>query len=156
MLRIFLIGLILSFKVQLSVHAQQAQIDSVLNDFHLAASDADYDRYFAHLAEESIFIGTDITERWSKSQFQEYAKPHFEAGRGWTYLPKIRHIYVAQNGDTAWFDEILVHQKYGEVRGTGVLAHQDAMWRIVQYHLTVPIPNDLLPEVIDMMDGSPK
>jgi len=154
--RIFLLCFILSFMVYPDVHAQITQIESVLNDFHLAASDADYDRYFSHLDEESIFIGTDITERWSKSQFQSYALPHFEAGRGWTYAPKERHIYVSDDRKVAWFDEILVNEKYGEVRGTGVLVSQDKTWRIAQYHLTVPIPNDLLPTVIEMMDGVPE
>ena len=152
--RIILLCLSLSFVVHSGVHAQIAQIDSVLNDFHLAASEADYDRYFSHLSEESIFIGTDITERWSKSQFQAYAMPHFEAGRGWTYHPKERHIYVSEDGIVAWFDEILINEKYGEVRGTGVLFFQGTRWKIAQYHLTVPIPNDLLPTVVEMMNGA--
>ncbi|MYH08244.1 MAG: nuclear transport factor 2 family protein, partial [Rhodothermaceae bacterium] len=62
-----LIFLILSGLAINSAVQAQSEIESVLDDFHLAASEADYDRYFGHLAEESIFLGTDITERWTKA-----------------------------------------------------------------------------------------
>ncbi len=131
--------------------AQQSDIEAVLDDFHLAASEADSERYFGHLAEESIFLGTDMTERWTKAEFQGYAEPHFSAGRGWTYVPQERHIYVGADGRAAWFDEILLNEKYGEVRGTGALVLEEDTWRIVQYHLTVPVPNDLLGTVVEMI-----
>ncbi|MXX97361.1 MAG: nuclear transport factor 2 family protein [Rhodothermaceae bacterium] len=48
---------------------------------------------------------------------------------------------------------VLVNEKYGEVRGTGALVLQDDSWRIVQYHLTVPVPNDLLGTVVEMISA---
>lgn len=153
MTRYFSILLLFGLITVSSTSAQQSDIEAVLDDFHLAASEADYERYFGHLAEESIFLGTDITERWTKSEFQGYAEPHFSAGRGWTYVPQERHVYVGAGGEAAWFDEILVNEKYGEVRGTGALVLQDDSWRIVQYHLTVPVPNDLLGTVVEMISA---
>ncbi len=131
--------------------AQHSEIDSVLSDFHLAASEADYDRYFGHLAEESIFMGTDMSERWTKNEFQDYAKPHFDSGRGWTYVHTDRNIYLAEDAKTAWFDEILVNEKLGNVRGTGALSLDDDSWKIVQYHLTLPVPNDLIYSLVEMI-----
>ena len=131
----------------------QEDVAAVLDDFHQAASDADYDRYFGHFATESIFIGTDITERWTVEQFKAYAKPHFDAGRGWTYIPEQRFIYVADDGQTAWFDEILVNEKFGETRGTGVLVKEDSTWKVAQYHLTLPVPNDLIYDLVDMINN---
>ena len=130
----------------------QSPIKSVLDDFHLAASEADYDRYFGHLAEESIFLGTDITERWTKSEFQDYARPHFSAGRGWTYVLKTRSVYIAPDGQAAWFDEILHNEKFGDVRGTGALILEEDTWKIVQYHLTLPVPNDLIGKLVEMIN----
>lgn len=130
----------------------QSPIPSVLDDFHLAASEADYDRYFGHLAEESVFLGTDITERWTKAEFQDYARPHFSAGRGWTYVLKTRNVYVAPDGQTAWFDEILHNEKFGDVRGTGALILEESTWKIVQYHLTLPVPNDLIGKLVEMIN----
>ncbi len=120
-----------------------ASIEAVLDDFHAAASEADEERYFAHFAPTGVFFGTDASERWTRDQFRAYAHPHFSQGKGWTYHPRDRHVAVSGGGDTAWFDEMLDNAKYGECRGTGVLLRLDGVWKIEQYHLTIPIPNEL-------------
>ena len=43
-----------------------------------------------------------------------------------------------------WFDEELKNEKYGVFRGTGVLTKENNVWKINQYNLILPIPNDLL------------
>ena len=125
----------------------RAAIGEVLDAFHEAASKADGARYFSLFFEGGVFLGTDVTERWTIADFREFAEPYFSEGRGWTYQPKDRHIDLAPNGDTAWFDEVLWNEKYGICRGTGVLVLTDSGWRIAQYHLTFPIPNDLSAEI---------
>ncbi len=123
--------------------AEVARIEAVLDDFHRAASDADEERYFGHFAASGVFIGTDATERWSTAEFRAYVHPYFSQGQGWTYHPRDRHVAVSAGGDTAWFDELLDNAKYGECRGTGVLQRLGGEWKIEQYHLTFPIPNEL-------------
>jgi ketosteroid isomerase-like protein len=127
----------------------RAAITQVLDDFHKAASDADEARYFNHMASDGVFIGTDATERWDRSSFREYAHPHFAAGRGWTYVPRDRHIRI--HGEVAWFDELLDNAKYGECRGTGVLRKEGGTWKIVQYSLSIPIPNAVAGDVMKMI-----
>ena len=122
-------------------------IDGVLTNFHQAASDADGQLYFSLFAEGATFMGTDATERWSVDEFKAFAEPYFSEGRGWTYEKTERHIAVAANGETAWFDEMLWNEKYGVCRGTGVLVRSDGIWKIVQYNLSFPIPNDLSGEI---------
>ena len=153
MTRILFSLLLHSFLLGGYAQAQQAEINLILDDFHLAASEADYDRYFGHLSDESIFFGTDMSERWAKQEFQEYAKPHFDEGRGWTYVPTDRNIYVSEDGKMGWFDEVLVNEQYGEVRGTGALILENETWKIVQYHLTLPVPNDLLMTLVEMINS---
>lgn len=126
--------------------ADRAAIDRVLDAFHAAASDADGDAYFALFAPGAVFIGTDAGERWPLDAFRAYAKPYFDAGQGWTYVPHHRHVVIRD--DTAWFDEMLDSANYGLCRGTGVLVRTDAGWRVAQYHLTVPVPNELLDDVV--------
>jgi hypothetical protein len=128
-------------------------IAKVLDDFHDAASKADQKRYFDHFDDNGVFLGTDATERWTKKEFLAYAKPFFDQGRGWTYFPRpgTRHIAVSQDGNTAWFDEALDNAKYGECRGTGVLLRTGSDWKIAQYSLSVPVPNDLLEKVVAMI-----
>ncbi|HEU4522971.1 MAG TPA: nuclear transport factor 2 family protein [Thermoanaerobaculia bacterium] len=124
-------------------------IEHVLDDFHKAASEADESRYFGHMAPDAVFIGTDATERWTVSAFRDYAHPHFAAGKGWTYTPRDRHVVV--HGDVAWFDELLDNAKYGECRGTGVLRKDGGRWKIVQYSLSMPVPNEKAADVVKII-----
>lgn len=123
--------------------------ESVLDDFHAAASQANEERYFGHLAEDAVFIGSDATERWDKKSFREYAHPHFASGRGWTYKPRDRHVAI--RGDFAWFDELLDSAKYGVCRGTGVLRKENGRWKIVQYVHTIPVPNEVAGDLVEMI-----
>ncbi len=124
----------------------EAAVDQVLSSLHQAASDADGELYFSLFADDAVFMGTDATERWSVDEFKAFAEPYFSQGRGWTYEMKDRNIFVSSDGLTAWFDEMLWNDTYGTCRGTGVLVLTDGVWRIVQYNLTIPIPNDLAGE----------
>jgi hypothetical protein len=126
---------------------QAAAIGGVLDTFHEAASQADGDLYFSLFVDGGVFIGTDVSERWTVAEFKAFAKPYFSEGRGWTYSPKERHIDLSPLGDTAWFDEVLWNEKYGTCRGTGVLVLTAEGWRIAQYQLTFPIANELAAEI---------
>ena len=147
-MKFFALLLVCSFVPAVSA---QDDVAAVLDDFHQAASDADFDRYFGHFADESIFIGTDITERWTVGEFKEYARSRFEAGRGWTYVPEERFIYVAVDQQTAWFDEILENEHFGRTRGTGVLVMENGAWKVAQYHLTLPVPNDIIFDLVEII-----
>lgn len=118
-------------------------VGAVLDDFHDAASKADFDRYFSHWADDSVFLGTDATERWVGQSFRDFARPHFEKGAGWTYRPRDRRVSLDGDAAFAWFDELLDNDSYGECRGSGVLAQREGRWVILQYNLSIPIPNDL-------------
>jgi ketosteroid isomerase-like protein len=132
-----------------SSSTREAAVNTTLDAFHSAASKADEQAYFDLYAPSGIFFGTDATERWSKEEFRAYAHPYFSQGKGWTFTPRDRHIYFSKGGDVAWFDERLDSASYGECRGTGVLQWRDGGWKIEQYNLTIPIPNDLAKEFVE-------
>ena len=125
--------------------AEEARIGQVLDRLHQAAAAADGKAYFALFAPDGVFIGTDAAERWSLAEFRAYAEPYFAKGTGWVYHPRTRSVTLADLPCRciAWFDELLDSDSYGTSRGTGVLVLQDGEWRIAQYALTFPIPNDL-------------
>jgi ketosteroid isomerase-like protein len=125
-----------------------AGVNAVLDDWHKAASAADESRYFGHMTADSVYMGTDATERWDVAAFRAYAHPHFAAGKGWTFVPRSRNVIVSPGGDVAWFDEVLDSASYGECRGTGVLRRVDGAWKIAHYNLTIPIPNDLAKDFV--------
>lgn len=125
-----------------------AAVAAVLDAFHAAAARADEEAYFALLAPNAVFLGTDATERWDKSAFRAFAHPYFAAGKGWAFTPRDRHVDFSRDGRVAWFDELLDSASYGECRGTGVLERGDDGWKITHYHLTIPMPNDLAKELV--------
>ncbi|WP_247118206.1 nuclear transport factor 2 family protein [Kordiimonas marina] len=112
---------------------------STLDRFHIAAEQADWDTYFSLMAKKGVFIGTDASERWTKDEFKHYAT----ATKGWTYKVTGRHVVFSDDGNSAWFDESLTNVKFGACRSTGTLIRENGQWRIAQYALTFPIPNDL-------------
>ncbi len=129
----------------------QEAVSSVLNLFHKAASEHDFQKYFGLMSADAVFIGTDAKERWDISAFKAYVKPHFDNGQGWTYILKERHINFTPDQKVAWFDEILENPKYGTCRGSGVLVKEGKDWKISQYHLTIPVPNELVDGLVKMM-----
>ena len=126
----------------------EAAVGAVLDTFHRAAAEADGDLYFGLFTDDAVFLGTDVTERWSIDQFKAFAEPYFSKGQGWDYVPGERHVVILPGGVTARFDEILSNESYGTCRGTGVLILTPADWRISQYSLTIPIPNELARDVV--------
>ena len=125
----------------------RADVSAVLDALHTMASEADFDGYFALYAQEAVFLGTDATERWTRQEFMDYTRARFDTGTGWTYHMLERHVSVASDGRTAWFDERLENENLGETRGSGVLVREDGRWKIAQYNLTIPIPNEMAREV---------
>ncbi len=136
---------------QLARDAASQAIGLVLDDFHDAAAKADEERYFAHFAPGAVFLGTDPAERWTVEEFKEWSRPYFERETAWTYTAGRRTVGVSPDGNAAWFDEDLQNAKLGHCRGTGALIRTDRGWRITQYNLTVPVPNDLMGKVVEMM-----
>ena len=134
-----------------SAASSPADLDTagdVIDAFHAAASKADEEAYFDLMAPNGVFLGTDATENWNKAAFRAFAHPYFSQGKGWTFTPRSRHLYLSRDRQVAWFDELLDSATYGECRGSGVLEKLDGRWKIAQYHLTIPMPNDLAKDFV--------
>lgn len=128
-----------------------AELHRVLESFHEAAHVGDAARYFGHLADDAVFLGTDPSERWSKAEFESFATPYFADGHGWTYTPRERQVDLSADGRLAWFDELLENHKYGTCRGSGVLVQEHGQWRIIQYNLSFVLPNDKAEAALDVV-----
>jgi hypothetical protein len=123
--------------------AENRAIDELLDGFHAAAANSDFDDYFSRFATGGIFLGTDASERWTVTTFKDYAKPAFSAGRGWRYVVEQRNLESVPGMDVVWFDEILTNATLGRCRGTGVIVREGGDWKIAHYSLTLLIPNDI-------------
>lgn len=130
------------------------KVAATLERFHAAAASADEEGYFALFADGGVFMGTDAKERWTVPQFRAYAHPRFATGKAWSFRSVYREIAV--RGDTAWFDESLDTPNLGPARGSGVLIRDaGGDWKIAQYNLSVPIPNERFAEVKKTIEGRP-
>ncbi|MBL8798991.1 MAG: nuclear transport factor 2 family protein [Planctomycetia bacterium] len=132
------------------------KVGQVLDDWHQAAAEAKLDRYFGHFTADAVFLGTDATERWTRDEFRRYAKPYFDKGKAWTFKATRRNVSFAKDGSTAWFDEMLDTPHLGPARGTGVMILEGGSWKIAQYHLCVPIPNNVFDQVKKIIEKAPK
>jgi len=125
----------------------KADANLVLNNWHLAAAEANFDAYFDKMDTISVFIGTDASENWTKKEFSDFSRPYFDKGKAWNFKTLERNIYVNTSGDFVWFDELL-NTWMGTCRGSGVLEKKGKIWKIKHYVLSVSIPNDDVQKVI--------
>lgn len=124
----------------------QGAVAGVLDSWHAAAAAADEEKYFSHFTPDAVFLGTDPGERWTRDQFRKWAHPYFARGKAWSFKAVSRWISFSPDRGVAWFDEALDTPNMGPCRGSGVLVRVGDAWRIAQYNLSVPIPNDLVDE----------
>lgn len=124
----------------------QEEINKVLEDWHAAAAQANFEEYFSLMSGDGIFIGTDARENWQNIAFREFAKPYFEKGKAWSFTTLERNVYTSETGGTAWFDELL-NTQMGICRGSGVLEKTSGGWKIKHYVLSIAIPNEHVDEI---------
>lgn len=127
--------------------SEKVIISSMLDSMNVAASQADFDRYFSFYAEDAVFMGTDATERWDKKSFIEWSKPYFDRGKAWSFTAVKRNIIFEKSGKLAWFDELLDTQMK-ICRGSGVVEKVGRQWKIKQYVLSMTIPNSRVDSII--------
>ncbi len=142
---------------------REKPVHAVLDDWHQAAAAADEERYFRHFTADAIFLGTDATERWTRDEFRKWAKPYFAKGKAWSFQSVRRSLSFSRDGGVAWFEEDLQTANLGPCRGSGVLIREDdpdhggrPSWKIAQYNLSVPIPNDVFPDVKKLIEKASK
>jgi hypothetical protein len=131
---------------KIDVIAEKAQINTVLNSWHLNAAETNFDAYFGAMTNESVFVGTDAAEVWSFQEFKDFSKPYFDKGSAWNFTAVDRNIYLNSDGEIAWFDEVL-DTWMGICRGSGVLKKVENTWKIEHYVLSLTIPNDNIKQV---------
>lgn len=131
--------------------SQHTEINTFIDQWHQAAATANSKVFFGSMAENSIYIGTDAKERWTKAGFITFAKPYFDAGKAWDFKPYDRDLHVSPDGRYVWFSELLTTWM-GVCRGSGVLRKTTSGWTIEQYHLSVTVPNEIIKDFITLVD----
>lgn len=144
---IFLVVAVSCKKEALSEKLLQSEINKTLNNWHQAAANADFNKYFSYMSKDAVFIGTDASENWKFADFKTFCKPYFDNKKAWNFTPIQRNIFIDKN--TAWFNELL-KTHMGICRGSGILKKQDNTWKIKQYVLSITIPNNNVNSVVKL------
>ncbi|HMG92929.1 MAG TPA: nuclear transport factor 2 family protein [Chryseolinea sp.] len=152
----FCLSLVLSLALVSSYgQGPTSDVNQFIDAWHMAASNADAKKFFGSMAEDAIYIGTDATERWTKSEFVTFAKPYFDRGKAWDFKPRDRDIHVTSDGQNVWFSELL-DTWMGVCRGSGILIKTGEGWKLEQYHLSVTVPNAIIKDFITLVDNFAK
>ena len=122
------------------------EVDRLMNEWHRDAADANLDSYIGLMDSTCNYIGTDATENWKRDAFAAFCKPYFDKKTTWDFTPIQRDIRVNETSNTAWFDEIL-DTHMGTCRGSGSLELKNGKWKLMQYVLSVAIPNESMEAV---------
>jgi hypothetical protein len=130
---------------------EKEEINQMLDAWHKAASNANQKEYFAGIAEDGIYIGSDASEIWTKKEFFEWSKPYFDKGKAWSFTNIDRNIYLSDDRKYAWFDELLQFSG-GVFRGSGVLGYIDGEWKLKHYVLSLPVPNEKFKGVMEVIN----
>lgn len=131
----------------------EAQVAEVLDRLNQASSTADEATYFSLFTPDARYVGTDATEHWTMAQFRAFAEPWFKRDSAWSFPATSRTINIAPIDCRciAWFEEKLNSAAYGETRGSGVMRLTDDGWKIEQYVLSLPVPNDKADAVVALI-----
>lgn len=134
------------------INTEKTLINSTLDNWHKAASEANFEAYFNLMSADGVFIGTDATENWQNKAFKNFSKPYFDKGKAWSFTTIERNIYTNKTNDFAWFDELLDTQMK-ICRGSGVLEKVNGEWKIKHYVLSIAIPNENVNEVTKIKES---
>ena len=69
--------------VKTDKEAIQKEVNTIIVNWHKAASDANFNNYFGAMDSTAVFIGTAAEEIWTKEEFANFSKPYFDKGKAW-------------------------------------------------------------------------
>lgn len=124
---------------------------AALTEFHQSVQDGDADRHFGMLAPDAVLFGTASDEQWTAESYRAWLSPYLPAAAGRMSMPVEQHVTLSDDGTVAWFHERLDKPGFAELRATGVMTKVDGRWKIAQYHVAFPLPNEIAVEVAERM-----
>ncbi len=117
------------------------ELSDLVEQWHRDAAAANLDGYIGFMDSTCNYIGTDATENWMRDDFADFCEPYFDKKTTWDFTTIEREVRINETRNTAWFDEIL-DTHMGTCRGSGALELKQGKWKLMQYVLSVAIPNE--------------
>lgn len=136
-------------RTEMNNEARQKVLE-VLQGHHEATATKDVDTLRTLFVPSAQFIGTDDTEKMLLEEYVNYLE---DTESGWDMRECLeRQVLdiIPAYGNAVGFFEVVKHQEYGLMRGSGVLVRDlVGNWRISIYVLSFSVPN----HVVDTLDG---
>ena len=132
------------------INQTKIELNKIMDQWHKNAAGAKLDAYINTMDTSGIYIGTDASEIWTRSEFKNFCQPFFDNGKTWNFKATVRNLYISDDGKTAWFDELL-ETHMGICRGSGVFQKSNDVWKIKHYVLSLCIPNEKMKEVKEII-----
>jgi hypothetical protein len=83
--------------------------------------------------------------------FLAWGRKYFEGrAKAWEYHATRRNVYASSDGKTVWFDELLDGDKGAHFMASGVLARTADGFLVEHYQLSVAVPNEVEPQVVEL------
>lgn len=143
-------------KSNCKINDSKKAINKMLDEWHMGATNADSTAYFDLMTTNSIYVGTDKTEVWSKREFLSFAAPYFAKGKAWAFVNVERNVYSEDFARIAWFDEVL-DTWMGPCRGSGVVVKdENGSWKVQHYVLSVAVDNEDIQDYLKIIDKAKK
>ena len=150
MKKILLIGLVAFVFFSCQEKVSKVNVNQFMDDWHLAAANADFNNYFSKLDADAIYLGTQWDERWTKEEFATFSQPYFDRGRAWSFTAIERTHYYSEDNKLIWFEESL-ETWMGVCRGSGVIRNYGDSLKIAHYNLAVTISNELVSDFVELV-----
>ncbi|HEX8788155.1 MAG TPA: nuclear transport factor 2 family protein [Telluria sp.] len=126
------------------------QVNAFVDGWH---DDAAHARmvYFDKMAPDGVYIGTDRKELWQRDAFRAWGRKYFEGKRSaWVFHATRRNVYVSDDGNTIWFDELLDTENMGHCMASGVIRKTPTGFEIEHYQLSIAVPNEIAKQVTSL------
>jgi uncharacterized protein (TIGR02246 family) len=125
-------------------------INKLMDNWHKAAADANENLFFNSMTDDGVYVGTDASERWTKEEMRQWAKPYFDRRSAWNFVAKSRNISFSDDGNMAWADEVL-DTWMGDCRSSVVLIKNEQEWKIKYFHVAIAVPNNAVDRYLQII-----
>ena len=139
---IVIIGLFSSCKSSQMISQADIHLAGLtLDNWHNAASHGDSLGFFGLMTNDAIYLGTDESERWTRTTMIRDLGKYFRDKQAWKFTGSKNILH---------FDEIL-STWMGPCRGSGLLQKVNGKWYIRFYNLANLVPNDVVKDYINLL-----
>ena len=129
----------------------ESDMNVFMDQWHLAAHEADANAFFGQMSADGIYIGTDASERWLRDELRLWSKKAFEREHAWSFTALERNWQQQEN---FWICDELLETGMGICRATAVIVKEEGIWKIQHYQLSLAVPNEKI-EDFKLLVNSP-